>query len=287
MVIHGKKTLLIGALGIAVSACEVVEDTSVTFTPAAGTYQEEQVLSIDLPPTATNVYLTTDTRDPIISNACSYGGEDLLLDRATTVKLRFDVQGKTYTHERTYLIEANPQNSNLTNRTIIETWENFFVKNVYNQIPSDFDNDFVKVINDEDGGSVTVTTRILDRSFFFDIPIEGEQIFDFNFFEKTDADTGEVVVINSGAVYGYRNEDGGYYSTKRKAGKVIKFDGTYRGWAEGGFTLNADGETTGGSYKVFCTSPGCSDVPVVYALGSTRQFIEISPTHHENTRACQ
>lgn len=286
MLTQCKKIAFTATIGFVLSACEIVEDTTVVFTPEAGVYAQVQVLEITLPPTASNVYLTTDTIDPESHPNCSYVGENITLDRATTVKLRFDVQGKTYNHERTYIIEENPQDSGLTNRTVIEAWEHFFVKQVLNKLPASNDEDSIRVLDDGDGGTVTINTRILDRSFFFDVPIEGSQTYSFNFFEKEDADTGELIMINSGAVYGYRNEYGGYYSTERREGQRIRFDGTYRGWADGDFWLDEEGNTSGGHYKVFCSTPGCAAVPVIYGLSSSNQFIEVSPVPNAYTRSC-
>ncbi len=268
------------------SACKVVEDTTVVFLPEAGRFQSAQTLTITLPATARNVYLTTDTLDPVPSESCAYSGEDLVLDRATRVKLRFDVQGKTYHHQRLYVIDENPANSQFKNRTVIEAWENFFVSQVYRQLPPIGDEDAIDTLTDDYGGTVTRVTRILDRSIFFDIPTAGSQSYAFNFFEKTDPDTGEHIVLNSGTIYGYLNEDGGYYSTERVGGEQLKFAGTYNGWADGDFILNSEGQTSAGQYTVFCRDYGCADVPVTYALGTEKQLLEVSPVPNENTRRC-
>jgi hypothetical protein len=261
----------LGTLLLALAGCKttVVEDTTVTFMPESGRYQAAQTLTIKLPPTASNIYLTTDTLDPVANNACAYHGENLQLDRATLVKLRFDVQGKTYRHEKLYVIDENPADSHLTNRSVVEAWENFFVSQVYRQMPATGDQNAVHTLTDAEGGTVTRDTRILSRSIFFGIPTSGSQAYRFNFFEKTDADTGEVIMINSGAIYGYRNEDYGFFTTLRDGGERLKFSGTYNGWADGDFNLNADGQTTDGKYTVFCRDYGCAATPVIYALGTT------------------
>lgn len=276
----------LGTLALALTACKTVEDTTVVFLPEAGRFQAAQTLAITLPPTARNVYLTTDTLDPVPSESCAYGGENLDLDRATLVKLRFDVQGKTYHHERLYVIDENPADSQLKNRTVIEAWENFFVSQVYRQLPPIGDEDATDTLTDDYGGTVTRQTRILDRSIFFDIPTAGSQTYTFNFFEKTDPDTGENINLNSGAIYGYLNEDGGYYSTVRSGGQRLKFAGTYNGWADGDFSLNAEGQTSAGHYTVFCRDYGCAATPVIYALGTEKQLLEVSPVPNENTRRC-
>ena len=276
----------LGTLALALTACKTVEDTTVVFLPEAGRFQAAQTLAITLPPTARNVYLTTDTLDPVPSESCAYGGENLDLDRATLVKLRFDVQGETYHHERLYVIDENPADSQLKNRTVIEAWENFFVSQVYRQLPPIGDEDATDTLTDDYGGTVTRQTRILDRSIFFDIPTAGSQTYTFNFFEKTDPDTGENINLNSGAIYGYLNEDGGYYSTVRSGGQRLKFAGTYNGWADGDFFLNAEGQTSDGHYTVFCRDYGCAATPVIYALGTEKQLLEVSPVPNENTRRC-
>lgn len=279
------KAGLVSAIGFTLASCGV-EDTTVVFTPESGNYAEAQTLSITLPKTAKNVYLTTDTVDPVPNPACSYSGEDLPLNRATIVKLRFDVQGKTYTHEKRYVIESNPQDSQLMNRTVIDVWENFFVNHVMNQFTGPSDEDSVQTLHDDDGGTVTLTTRILDRSFFFDIPTAGSQVYDFNFFEKTIPDTGEVVMIQDGNIYGYRNEDGGYFTTLSHGGRTLKYAGTYNGWAIGDFSMNSDGVRSGGYYQVYCTDIGCSPIPVTYAVSSDNHLIEISPVPDADTRSC-
>lgn len=283
---HIFQSALAVSIALTATSCTVVEDTTVLFIPESGVYQSAQTLSITLPKTATNVYLTTDTLDPVPNPACSYNGEDLQLNRATRIKLRFDVQGKTYTHDKLYVIEENPQDSGFVNRTVIETWEHFFVTEVLNKFAPPGDEDIkVQRLEDGEGGSVTLTTRILDRSIFFDIPTAGDQTYDFNFFEKVLADTGEEVMIQDGAVYGYRNEDRGYYGTAK--GRRLKYAGTYNGWAEGNFDLNADGVRIGGQYDIYCTDIGCAPVPVTYALGSSgEQLIEVSPVPDANTRSC-
>lgn len=278
--------VLLGALSITLSACKIEPDVSVSFTPDSGVFAASQTLAIRLPPNATNVYLTTDTRDPVPHPACAYAGENLTLDRATLVKLRFDVQGNTYRHERLYVIDENPQDNRFTNRSVLEAWENFFVKQVYRQMPAISDEDAIHTLTDEEGGTVTRTTRILDRSIFFDIPTAGSQTYTFNFFERTDADTGEIVMLNSGSIHGYLDEDGGYYSTRRDAGKRLKYAGTYNGWADGDFTLDADGRTSGGHYTIHCQDAGCADTPVIYALGTAKQLIEVSPVPGPETRRC-
>lgn len=277
---------VLGVLCITVTACKVEEDVSVTFTPDAGVYTNAQTLAVRLPKTATNVYLTTDTLDPVPNSACAYSGENLPLDRATLVKLRYDVQGNTYRHERLYVIDENAEDSRLINRKVIEAWENFFVKQVFRQMPETGDQDATHTLTDAEGGTVTRTTRILDRSIFFDIPTAGSQTYTFNFFEKTDPDTGELVMLNSGSVYGYLDEDGGYYSTTLAEGKRLKYAGTYNGWADGDFTLDAEGKTSAGHYTVFCQDYGCASTPVIYALGSAKQLIEVSPIPNPNTRRC-
>lgn len=279
------KAVLTAGATLAMTACGV-ESTTVVFTPESGVYPQTQTLSISLPKTATNVYLTTDTLDPVPNPACHYAGEDLVLDRATRVKLRFDVQGKTYRHDKLYVIEENPQDSQLLNRTVIEAWELFFIHQVMNQFTASGEENSFETLEDGDGGTATLNTRILERSIFFDIPTAGSQTYSFNFFEKTNADTSEVVMIQDGAIYGYRDEDGGYYTTMSGEGRRLKYAGTYNGWADGDFSLNAEGVRSGGHYDIYCTDPGCAQVPVTYAVGSTNQLIEVSPVPNETTRSC-
>jgi hypothetical protein len=281
------QTLAFGAIVTGISACQQGPsvETNTYFSLPGGVYPSAQTVSLTLPPLAENVYLTTDTRDPIASPLCAYSGEDITLERATTIKLRYTVQGIQYQQERQYLIEDGSYDSGFTNRAIISTWERFFVKKVYSQFNPPTDADSSLTIYDSEGGAAKLDTKILAYSVFGP-PKRGEMTYSFSFFKGIDSEYNEEVMLNSGAIYGYQDSSGGYYTTLTKNGQRLNFSGTYTGWADGDFKMNSDGITVSGYYTVHCIDRGCADVPVTYAMGSRNQLIEISPVPDENTHSC-
>ncbi len=254
------------------------------FSLLEGVYPTTQTLQITLPPTATNVYLTTNSIDPVPNAACAYSGEDLTIDRPTIVKLIYNVGGDKFSYEKQYRVEENKVDNRFTNRNVIETWEYFFKKHVLSQFsPSETENSFLTA-EDGEGGTATVLTQYSHHWLTNDIT-GGSQTYTFNFFEKTDAETGEVVMLRSGILSGSQGADGGYYMTDDQA--PITFSGTYHGWAEGAFFTNAEGLTTDGYYKVYCTDAGCAPAPVVYYLNPSHGFIEIDQKRSEFTHSCE
>ncbi len=277
------KALLFSVFVMVVTGCA---DTNVTFAPSSGTYTDEQIVQVKLPSTATNVYLTTDSLDPEPNNLCAYSGENLTIDRPTMVKITYDVNGKHYEANSLYIIESNITDHGYTNRKVISTWEHFFVKHITRQFNPSIEEDSTLSIEDGKGGSVTLDTSILERSQIGDFPEVARQYYSFNYFNKTDDDTGENVIVNSGIIHGYLDNDSGYYSSSlSKGGSPLSFTGTYTGWADGDFTLRSG--VRNGYYEVYCTDIGCATNPMYYALGSANQFIEIDPNPDANTRSCQ
>lgn len=284
----GKLTLLGGAL-VSLNACKTEEITYVSFYPGGGTYAEAQSVSVQLPPKATNVYLTTDSIDPVADARCGYSGEAMTLDRPTLVKVAYDVVGKHYQAEALYVIENNTPENGFTNRKVINTWERFFVDHVLRQFSVPNENTSVITLNDDQGGKVTVTTDILSRSML-GAPTKGDQTYVFDNFNMKDAETGEEVTISQGKISGYRDQNEGSYTTLltgvRGSGKRLEFSGTYNGWADGDFLMNAAGETTSGYYKVYCQDNGCSVHPMVYALTTNNRFVEVAAYPDGHTRSC-
>lgn len=287
--------LCMATLSLVITACKTPV-TEPEFKPAGGSYENAQTVSIVLPTDATNVYLTTDMADPAVSDLCTYAGETLLVDRPTLVKLRYDQGGETKTREQRYIIRDNISEHGYANRKIVEVWESFFVKNVLRVFsPPDNENSSL-MIEDGKGGKATLQTNILSRTPFTKIPDSGEQLYGFAFFEQQDEDTGDLVRINRGAIYGYRNKNGGYYTTLPAAPQFdspaeraerLYFAGTYIGWAEGDFTMDAEGKTVAGYYEVQCQGAGCAETPVIYTMDQgLNRLIEIGPARHANTRSC-
>ena len=291
---HGKPcftlSLAASVAVLALSGCKSTDITYVTFSPAAGTYSTAQTVTVGLPPKATNVYLTTDSVDPVADPRCAYSSDALTLDRSTLIKVSYDVAGKHYQAESLYVIGSNVPDSGYTNRKVLTTWERFFVEHVLRQFSIPNENSSTVQLEDEVGGSVTIQTNILDRTTF-GAPESGEQSYSFERFKMTDPDTAETVTINSGTIYGYRDPDEGNYTTltqgaARGAGNRLEFAGTYNGWADGNFRMNAAGETVDGYYKIYCYDNGCAANPVIYALGTKNQFVEVKAYPDANTRTC-
>ena len=280
-------SMLAGATAVLMGCGGEVIDTSITFVPAAGVFSDIQSVSVQLPEQATNVYLSTNTLAPEANAACSYAGEALTIDRPTVVKITYDVEGETYTGEAIYVVEQNYTDSNFTNRDVIFSWEKFFLEDVVRQFSPDFDLDRSTLqLSDGNGGNVWLHTNVIERSILFDSPERGSQLYEFEFFEGTMEETNTTVMLEKGAVYGYLGDGSGFYTTQSNGGKRIEYAGTYRGWAEGDFTLNGNAEAVADEYLVQCYNVGCSQHPVYYVMDSRRQLVEVSAVAHDNTRSC-
>lgn len=284
------KTLAVSLALLTMTGCKTTEITAVSFAPGGGTYAEGLSVSITLPPKATNVYLTTDSLDPVPHAQCAYAGENLTLNRSALVKVGYDVAGVHYQVENLYVIENNVEDSGYTNRKLISTWERFFVEHVLRRINVPNETTSTLQLDDGEGGIVSVLTNIFDRTVF-GAPEKADQTYSFDFFKMADEDTGETVVLKSGQIYGYRDDDEGFYTTLRTGagdtGSRLEFSGTYSGWADGDFKMNAQGQTTSGYYKVFCLDNGCAANPVIYALGTKNQLIEVDSFPDADTRTCR
>lgn len=287
------RLILLLACSLLFAGCK--ESFMPRFSLTEEVYDTEQYLTIEVDAETTNLYLTTDGTDPVVDPLCAYNGEAIVVDRPTRVKLRYEQLGEVFTIERTFFVKQNLVDSGYTNRRIIEVWERFFVDHVLNAFdPPDNQDSFFSLV--EDGGSqVVLETNILSRTPFTKVPTSGEQSYRFQFFERENADTGDVVRINSGAIYGYRNEDGGHYTTyttkRTEYGEPMAsrlyFAGTYNGWADGQFWMNADGVTTGGYYEVDCVGLNCAPSPVQYhMLEGSNTLVEVGPARHQHTRSC-
>lgn len=282
-------SLIIGALLLA--GCKTEEITTTSYYPAVGTYNETQTVRVQVPPTASNVYLTTDSVTPVAQPRCAYSGENLTIDRTTLIKVAYDVAGKHYVSEGLYVLENNPVDSGYTNRSVVTTWERFFVTQVLRQFSVPNEDSSTLTLEDGEGGNVTLQTNILDRSIL-GAPEAGEQRYSFNKFKMTEEDSGLSVTINSGNIYGYRDEEDGFYTTLENEyttyGSRLEFSGSYNGWADGDFKMDATGKTlSGGYYEIMCFDNGCANHPVTYRLGSRNQFIEVTHSQGANTRSCQ
>lgn len=282
-------SLIIGALLL--SGCKTEEITTTTYYPAVGTYTETQTVRVQAPPKATNVYLTTDSVTPVAQARCAYAGENLTIDRTTLIKVAYDVAGKHYVSEGLYVLENNPVDNGYANRSVVTTWERLFVTEVLRQFNVPNEDSSTLTLDDGEGGNVTLQTNILDRSFL-GAPVAGEQRYSFNKFKMSEEDTGLSVTLNSGNIYGYRDEEDGFYTTLENEyttyGSRLEFSGSYNGWADGDFKMDATGKTlSGGYYEIMCFDNGCANHPVTYTLGSRNQFIEVTHSQGANTRSCQ
>lgn len=291
---------LMATLGMALCAnllggCK--QTVAPTFSLQDGTYEQQQTLNVKFASDVTNVYLTTDGVDPVADPLCAYNsGDNIVIDHPERVKLRYDQGGKTQTVEHIYVIKDKLIDSGYTNRKIIDSWEKFFVNNVLHAFTPPDKESSLLTLNGDHGSSLVLETNILNITPFTKVPDKGEQSYRFRFFERTDADTGEVVRISRGAIYGYRDKNGGYYTTLPTRDSVndgepmserLYFDGTYTGWADGKFNLDKEGITTDGYYVVSCTGQGCAPSPVMYKMiESNNLLIEVGPARTENTRSC-
>jgi hypothetical protein len=286
---HIRGLMLIFISGLFAMGCQPSqppESPEARMIPAPGLYPAEQQVTIELPSTAENVYLTTDTSEPEPNALCAYSGESITVDRPTQIKIRYDFKGQTYLREGLYIVEEVVEDHRYTNRKVVETWENFFLRHVIRAMSPPDNVDSTLTLRDGEGGVVTLETRILGRTPFTKIPNKGSQAYRFNFFKHIDADTGEEVMIRSGTVYGYRSEDGGYYGASENKGERLYFSGTYTGWAEGEFQINENGDVYAGRYTVMCINRGCSSDPVIYELAANKELIEVGPARHDDSWSC-
>lgn len=267
-------------LPVALSGCKT-DTKETTFEPAAGDYESAQTVKVTLPPRATKVYLTTDSVEPVANEACAYAGQDLIIDRHTIVKLRYEIDGQPYNYDLTYKVNEVRVDNGFTNRIVIDAWENFFVKQVLRQLELPEYADADALLEDGAGGTVNVAQRVY-KTPITQIVDSGTQTYRFNYFEKSDSDTAEVIMIRSGEIYGSRNRNGGHYRTQ----VPLVFSGTYNGWAEGSFFMNQEGATTGGIYRVYCEDLGCAPNPVTYHLNANNGLIEVDQTRHANSISC-
>jgi hypothetical protein len=293
-----RSSILIKMVGV-FSAVLVTTGCKESFQPyfslTGGVYDTEQQVSVKVSSDTTNLYLTTDGVDPVVDPRCAYNGEPVVIDRPTRVKLRYDQNGKTGIIEDTFIVKQNMVDSGYTNRKIVEVWERFFVDHVLNAFDPPSNENSLFSLDEENGSQLLVETNILSRTPITKIPDAGEQSYRFRFFERTSEDTGEQVRINRGAVYGYRNKNGGYYTTyptKASAdgepmSERLYFSGTYTGWAEGSFRMNTEGVTTTGYYEVECVGENCAPSPVRYQMiDGSNLLIEVGPARHAHTRSC-
>lgn len=282
--------LMPGAMALAIIGCNLEPITAISFYPAGGTYDAGQVVQVTLPQDAKNVYLTTDTLDPVPDSRCAYSGTDLVINRPTQVKVTYDVANVTYHADQLYVIENNATDHRYANRNLVSVWERFFVKGVLRNLDIPTDRNSTLSHQDKEGGSVSVQTTILHRNLT-GTPTSGEQRYVFDFYEDNDTDTGYSTLVKKGEIFGYRDEHDGFYTTlpangRRGGGSRIEFAGSYQGWADADFILDKSGQPVSGSYTVYCKEADCAPIPVTYALGTHNQLVEIEPTHDENTHSC-
>lgn len=283
-------TTTVLALSAFFVGCEQTPITEATFSPSPGLHEEPQVVTIELPSNATNVYVTTNLIDPTPAESCSYTpGDQININRPTRVKLRYDLGEETFTQEGDYIIQSTIGDAGYINRDVINSWEDFFSTHVMPLFNPSMDENSTLTAYDETGGKVTLKTEILERTPFTNVPSKGKQSYAFSAYKWTDPDTRKSFNIHYGTVEGYMAKDeGGYYGTVEllPGDKNIVFSGTYNGYAAGYFYLDSDGITTFGEYLVYCSDPGCAEGDVVYRLDTNGDLIEFDSGVAEETWLC-
>ena len=275
---------------VALSACKTEPKYPGThyFEPSGGAYPTAQVVDIQIPSDATNVFITTDSIEPWPSEYCvqGTGKTSVNISQPTAIKIRYDQYGETITDEAYYFIEDSATDGGHLNRDLLNIWESFFASHVLNAFTVPDQDHSLLTRNDGQGGTMTLETNITDRGWIFDDPEEANQTYSFNNYHYTDRVTGVSFVIESGAVYGYRNESRGFFNSEPN-GSTIIYSGDINGWAEGSFIMNGDGQVTSGYYRIFCSDAECANNEVIYGLNTTaNEYIEVSPMRTEDTLSC-
>lgn len=283
------KGIMFGTVLAGLSACDsYISPGSHSFSVGGGAYPTAQTVKVEFPSNATNIFVTTDSIDPWPAEDCYQQNTavSVNVNQSMAIKIRYDQYGSTFTDTKYYFIEDVASDGGHLNRDLLDTWETFFVKAVLRNfdIP---DQDFSRLtIHDGQGGTVVLETRITDRGWIFEDPEEANQTYFFDNFHYTDPDTGQSFVIESGKIYGYRNENRGYYNTELD-GEPIVVSGDVNGWAQGNFLMDGDGNTTSGYYRIFCEDAGCANRETIYGLNTAaNQFIEVAPTYNDSTLTC-
>lgn len=271
-------TIAATAVCLALSGCGAGFD--VTFSSGVQNYSRAQRVKVEVPENATNVYLTTNNKDPVPNAKCSFKPGIINVNRPTVVKLRFDLDGETYIQSGIYIIENMVKESRYGNRVAIDIFERFIRNHVNPSFGPSPTHDATEVISDGTDGTVTRITDINGLIF-----VQGRQTFLFNDYKYFDPNNETYLIVKSGKIFGFRNSDGGYYNTDVD-GETINFFGTFNGYANGHFYLNEQNETTGGFYRVTCSDKWCAAGEAYYALGSFREFVEIYPEPEDNPRSC-
>lgn len=235
---------------------------------------------VEVPPTATNVYLTTNNKNPVPSDTCRFTAGVLSIDHPVVVKLRYDLDGITYNQTGIYIIQSAIQESRYGNRVAIDIFERFIRNHINKSFGPTPTYDATETISDGMDGTTTRTTDI--EGFIF---VKGRQTFTFDKYKYFDKDNNTYFVANSGRIFGFRDRNGGYYNTDVD-GQTIVFSGTFNGNADGHFYLNTESQTTGGFYRVACTDRWCANGDVIYALDSFREFVEIYPRPEDKPKSC-
>lgn len=248
-----------------------------------GIHQESSTVKVNvqLPEGAANAYLTTDNRDPVVSDSCRIEGDTVVtVDRPMVIKLRYDSNGTTYQRTGIYVVADKVAENRFGNRDAIKIFEKFITQHINPAFGPTPSSDQFKTISDGQGGTASRSTTI-DGWFF----PEGRQTFTFNQYHYLDKSQGTLMVAEAGKIFGFMDGDGGYYNTDVD-GETMVFSGTYTGTAEGHFYLNEYSQTTRGFYRVSCIDRWCADNEVYYALDSFREFVEIYPRTGETPRSC-
>ena len=275
---------------IGLTACEqgFIQPGSHSFSLNGGAYPTAQQINLQIPDNAKNVFVTTDSVEPWPSESCYQTAKSINInvDQSMAIKIKYDQYGATFTDAQYYFIEDVSSDGGHLNRDLLDTWETFFVKAVLRRFDVP-DQDFSRLtINDGQGGTVVLETRITERGWFTDAPEEANQTYYFDNFHYTDPDTGQSFVIESGKIYGYRNENRGFFNTELD-GEPIVVSGDVNGWAEGNFKMDGEGNTTSGYYRIFCSDDGCANRETVYGLNTgANDFIEVAPVFNESTFSC-
>lgn len=258
-------------------------ETDIPFSQGIHIYDKAQRVKIDVPPGATHLYLTTDNKAPTPSASCSVKvGEVIKVARPAALRLDYELDGIAYRQQGIYIIESAIEPARFANRVAIDIFETFIRNHVNpafgNYTPS---TDETKSITDGMGGTIT---RITDINGIFNIT--GRQTFIFDDYKYSDAGSDTHLIVKSGRIFGFRDEDGGYYNSDAE-GETLVFAGTFNGNADGNFGLSSSGQTSSGFYRVQCRDRWCADGDVLYALNSMLEFVEIYPSTSAEVRSCQ
>ncbi|MBL4868409.1 MAG: chitobiase/beta-hexosaminidase C-terminal domain-containing protein [Pseudomonadales bacterium] len=296
-----RQILLIGSIALLTTSCEPIVTPTLSFDPPQGNLPSaNSSVNLIVPPTTTEVYVTTDGTEPTTSCDLFDTSIPIPINQNLQVKVLIVTAGIEYSFTSTYTVPDGAPLDSFTNAEVITAWDEYFL-HIQSEIEAvgETSAGLWYAIDDGFGGKIRFTYTAPIITGLFDSEAELTALLQFDGYSyggiTVDGDPElaptleSFAEVESHAKVKFNNLTQAYISSSEeyiRSNSTLYISGDYTALADGDFLARYDPDLNAlviasGTYTISCSNTNCApdEIDIVYAFIGPNDYQQITEVY--------